>query len=75
MLDAIGPGAKSIADREEEHQEVVRELTENGHDHVMIPGGVQWMATVKDEDVKVIFEGFDVDKVRDLFFFKFVLSY
>ena len=68
MLDAPRPGAKSVADREKDHQEVVRELVENGHDHVMIPGGVQWMATVKDEDVKVFFEGFDVDKVRDFFF-------
>jgi histone-lysine N-methyltransferase SETD1 len=68
MLDAPRPEAKSVADREKDHQEVVRELVENGHDHVMIPGGVQWMATVKDEDVKVFFEGFDVDKVRVFFF-------
>ena len=68
MLDAPRPGAKSVADREKDHQEVVRELVENGNDHVMIPGGVQWMATVKDEDVTVFFEGFDVDKVREFFF-------
>ena len=68
MLDALRPGAKSVADREKDHQEVVRELVENGHDHVMIPGGVQWMATVKDEDVTVFFEGFDLDKVRNPFY-------
>jgi len=68
MPDAPRPGAKSVADREKDHQEVVRELVENGHDHVMIPGGVQWMATVKDEDVTVFFDGFDLDKVSDFFF-------
>ena len=67
-LDAPRPGAKSVADREKDHQEVIRELVENGHDHVMIPGGVQWMATVKDEDVIVFFEGFDLDKVRDFIY-------
>ena len=66
--DAPRPGTKSVADREKDHQEVVRELVENGHDHVMIPGGVQWMATVKDEDVTVFFDGFDVDKVSHFFF-------
>ena len=73
MPDAPRPGAKSVADREKDHQEVVRELVENGHDHVMIPGGVQWMATVKDEDVTVFFEGFDLDKVRDCYFFSIYL--
>ena len=68
MPDAPRPGAKSVADREKDHQEVIRELVENGHDHVMIPGGVQWMATVKDEDVTVFFEGFDLDKVRDFMY-------
>ena len=63
--DAPRPGAKSVADREKDHQEVIRELVENGHDHVMIPGGVQWMATVKDEDVTTFFEGFGLDKVSD----------
>ena len=71
MMDAPRPGAKSVADREKDHQEVVRELVENGHDHVMIPGGVQWMATVKDEDVTVFFEGFDLDKVRGCYYFIF----
>jgi hypothetical protein len=69
MLVAPRPGAKS--DREKDHQEVVRELVENGHDHVMIPGGVQWMASVKDEDVTVFFEGFDLDKVRDYYYYYF----
>ena len=68
MPDAPRPGAKSVADREKDHQEVIRELVENGHDHVMIPGGVQWMATVKDEDVKIFFDGFALDKVSDFFF-------
>jgi histone-lysine N-methyltransferase SETD1 len=71
VLDAPRPGAKSVADREKDHQEVVRELAENGHDHVMIPGGVQWMATVKDEDVMVFFEGFALDKVSDFFYIYF----
>ena len=74
IMDAPRPGAKSVADREKDHEEVVRELVENGHDHVMIPGGVQWMATVKDEDVTVFFEGFDVDKVRDYFFLFCIFS-
>lgn len=70
--DAPRPGAKSVADREKDHQEVIRELVENGHDHVMIPGGVQWMATVKDEDVTVFFNGFDLDKVRDFILFLYI---
>ena len=74
MMDAPRPGAKSAADREKDHQEVIRELVENGHDHVMIPGGVQWMATVKDEDVTVFFEGFDLDKVRDFFPIRFPMT-
>ena len=61
--DAPRLGAKSIADREKDHQEVIRELAESGHDHVMIPGGVQWIATVKDEDVRTFFDGFDLAKV------------
>ena len=68
ILDAPRPGAKSVADREKDHEEVIRELVENGHDHVMIPGGVQWMATVRDEDVTVFFDGFDLDKVSDFFY-------
>ena len=71
--DAPRPGAKSVADREKDHQEVIRELVENGHDHVMIPGGVQWMATVKDEDVTVFFDGFDLDKVSGFFSVYFVI--
>ena len=67
-MDALRPGANSVAGREKDHQKVVRELVENGHDHVMIPGGVRWMATVKDEDVTAFFEGFDLDKVRNLFY-------
>ncbi|KAF8153235.1 hypothetical protein B0H34DRAFT_663177 [Crassisporium funariophilum] len=59
----MNQGPKSVADREKAHQEVVRELAQNGHDHVKVQGGVQLVASVKDEDVRNFFEGFNPDKV------------
>ena len=49
------------AEREKEHEGVVNELAKNGKEHVKIPlmGG-----SVREEDVRVFFEGFKVDKVR-----------
>ena len=49
------------AEREKEHDAVVDELAKNGKEHVKLPlmGG-----SVREEDVRVFFEGFKVDKVR-----------
>jgi histone-lysine N-methyltransferase SETD1 len=51
------------AEREKEHDAVVDELAKNGKEHVKVPlmGG-----SVKEEDVRVFFEEFKVDKVRFL---------
>lgn len=57
------------AEREKEHDAVVDELAKNGKEHVRLPlmGG-----SVREEDVRLFFEGFKVDKVclhcRHLFF-------
>ena len=49
------------AEREKEHEGVVDELAKNGKEHVRIPlfGG-----SVREEDVRVFFEGFKIDRVR-----------
>ncbi|KDR74904.1 hypothetical protein GALMADRAFT_566958 [Galerina marginata CBS 339.88] len=58
-----GKGPKSAADREREHQEVVRELAKSGHDHVKILGSAQLVKVVREEDVRAFFGAFTVDKV------------
>ncbi|KAF8958959.1 hypothetical protein BDZ97DRAFT_1761764 [Flammula alnicola] len=60
---AMNLGPKSAADREKERQEVVRELAQNGQDHVKVQGGVQLVASVKDDDVRAFFDGFVIDKI------------
>ena len=55
---------KSAEEREKERQELLRELSTNGYEHVQILGGVRLIQSVRDEDVRAFFEGFDVDKVR-----------
>jgi histone-lysine N-methyltransferase SETD1 len=55
---------KSTEEREKERQELLRELSTNGYEHVQILGGVLLIQSVRDEDVRAFFEGFDVDKVR-----------
>ncbi|PPQ92507.1 hypothetical protein CVT25_010340 [Psilocybe cyanescens] len=65
---AAGTGAaaaanpKSAADKEKQRQEVVRELAENGFDHVKMQGSVQLFASVSDETVKDFFSMFPVAK-------------
>jgi histone-lysine N-methyltransferase SETD1 len=54
---------KSAADKEKDHQEVVRLLAENGHDHVKIQGSAQLIMTVTDAQIRQFFYGFDVEKV------------
>jgi histone-lysine N-methyltransferase SETD1 len=59
-----GSGAnRSAAEKEKDRMEVVRLLAENGNDHVKVQGGVQLVASVKDEDVQAFFDGFVIDKV------------
>ena len=55
---------KSAEEREKERQELLRELSTNGYEHVQILGAVRLIQSVRDEDVRAFFEGFDVDKVR-----------
>lgn len=43
---------------------VLEELARNGYDHVKIEGGAQLGTAVREEDVKDLFNGFQVDKVR-----------
>jgi len=46
---------------------VVEELSKNGFDHVRIEGhGGQLGGAVQDEDMRLFFEGFKVDKVRGM---------
>jgi len=48
---------------------VVEELSKNGFDHVRIDGhGGQLGGAVREEDMRQFFEGFKVDKVRDMLF-------
>ena len=68
---------KSAEEREKERQELLRELSTNGYEHVQILGGVRLIQSVRDEDVRAFFEGFDVDKVcriAGLWGFNFSLS-
>jgi hypothetical protein len=54
-------------EREEERNEVLRKLFENGFDYVKIVregGGGGGLSSVRDEEVIVFFEGFYPDKVR-----------
>ena len=61
MMTVMGAD-KSAADREKERQEVVRQLAENGHEHVKIHGH-GGLASVLEEDVREFLRGFEVDKV------------
>lgn len=60
---AGGGANRSAAEKEKDRMEVVRLLAENGNDHVKVQGGVQLVASVKDEDVHAFFDGFVIDKV------------
>ncbi|KAF9476083.1 hypothetical protein BDN70DRAFT_863781 [Pholiota conissans] len=63
-VGGLGGGAgRSAAEKEKERMEVVRLLAENGNDHVKVQGGVQLIASVKDEDVRLFFDGFVIDKI------------
>jgi len=64
--NALPAPPKSAADREKARLEVTKELARNGHDHVKVQGGVQLVATAREEDVRDFFVGFAVDKVSSL---------
>lgn len=54
-------------EKEEERNEVLRKLFENGFDYVKIVregGGGGGLSSVRDEEVVTFFEGFYPDKVR-----------
>lgn len=58
---------ESEQEREEERNEVLRKLLENGFDYVRVAregGGSVGLSSVRDEEVIVFFEGFYPDKVR-----------
>ena len=57
-------------EREEERNEVLRKLFENGLDHVKVAregGGSGGLSSVRDEEVMSFFEGFYPDKVRSCY--------
>lgn len=63
MMEKLGSGLKGGVEKEYEHDEVLRVLAKNGMEYVKVEGGVQLMKTVRGEEVKTFFEGFQVDQV------------
>ena len=55
----------SRAARRQEHESIVRELARNGYDYVTLDThGGRLSSSVREEDVKKFFTGFEIDKVR-----------
>ena len=58
------PGQSSRNAYQKDHDAVLEELAKNGYEHVTLDGyGGQLGSVVREEDVRVFFQGFEVDKV------------
>ena len=56
------PGQSSRSARQREHEAVIEALSNNGYDHAKIDGTAVG-GSVTEEDVKIFFDGFKIDKV------------